>query len=424
MCVKEFLGYNCGHCSVPHLRRCPLTLLNASFPDCEYAAERPLFTDENCHACTRILWNDRVLKEEEEHRARHLAGECGCPVVFDGGDRDSHRLRPRPNKGKGKSKGVSRSGEDQKTTTREGSNEEHGAQYPVGGYEGQGGDFVYQGIHDMEPSGPHVHASGAHYPMSTNQEWGMPGQINSPSPCGNPGSYDAQSRAAIDHVHDRHGFPEGGSVHQSALSLSQMAMNQPGAGMKWYPESSCNRPNAPQFSTGTAPDAVPLQVRRRVLTTKASKARTSRIANATHPAQVDSMPSPITEKDQQDQQDQVQVQQSPLNRAVVLPPALVTSAQSPVAEPPNRQPLGQVAAQLPDIVSHPPAFQVLQVPRGPRAWQSRKRSKSLVGERFSHKSNASFTSIDMGAEIIAGYVDVVHKSPAVVSSGVVNTAPK
>ncbi|KAJ5032761.1 uncharacterized protein L3040_009353 [Drepanopeziza brunnea f. sp. 'multigermtubi'] len=110
MCVKEFLGYNCGHCSFPYLRKCPITSQNDSYPACHFPAERPIYTNENCHSCARVVWNSRVLKEEEEHRARHYMGECDCPVIFDTEDRE-RRPRPRPAKGKGRSKEVLR-GED------------------------------------------------------------------------------------------------------------------------------------------------------------------------------------------------------------------------------------------------------------------------------------------------------------------------
>lgn len=104
MCVKEFLGYNCGHCSVPVLRQCPLSASNSVFPLCKWPAERPIFTNEFCHPCSRVVWNAKVLKDEEEHRARHLAGECQCEVIFEGEDREK-RLRSRPRKGGNKGKG-------------------------------------------------------------------------------------------------------------------------------------------------------------------------------------------------------------------------------------------------------------------------------------------------------------------------------
>lgn len=104
MCVKEFLGYDCGHCSIPILKQCPLSASNPIFPACTLPAERPIYTKENCHPCSRVVWNMKVLREEEEHRHRHLRGECDCEVVFDGEDREK-RVRPRPGKGKGKGKG-------------------------------------------------------------------------------------------------------------------------------------------------------------------------------------------------------------------------------------------------------------------------------------------------------------------------------
>ncbi|TVY54014.1 hypothetical protein LCER1_G002645 [Lachnellula cervina] len=101
MCVKEFLGYNCGHCSIPVLRACPISQSNPTFPVCQYPAERPIFTNDFCHPCSRIIWNIKVLREEEIHKERHMAGECLCEVIFEGEDREK-RLRPRSGKGKEK----------------------------------------------------------------------------------------------------------------------------------------------------------------------------------------------------------------------------------------------------------------------------------------------------------------------------------
>lgn len=88
MCVKQFYGYSCGHCSIPTLIQCPLAASNPFFPTCGYPAERPIFTGTFCHPCFRVVWNMRVLKEEEEHRRRHLKGECFCEVRFEGEDRE------------------------------------------------------------------------------------------------------------------------------------------------------------------------------------------------------------------------------------------------------------------------------------------------------------------------------------------------
>ncbi|KAH8602553.1 hypothetical protein B0O99DRAFT_696946 [Bisporella sp. PMI_857] len=86
MCVKEFYGYQCGHCSVPILRQCPLSASNPMYPVCEYPAERPIFVAEFCHPCSRVVWNAKVLAEEEKHRQRHFRGECDCEITFAGED--------------------------------------------------------------------------------------------------------------------------------------------------------------------------------------------------------------------------------------------------------------------------------------------------------------------------------------------------
>jgi hypothetical protein len=105
MCVKEFYGYDCGHCSIPFLKQCPLSASNPIFPVCALPAERPIYTKENCHPCSRIVWNTKVLREEEEHRGRHIRGECGCEVIFDGEDREKI-VTPRLGRGKGKGKAL------------------------------------------------------------------------------------------------------------------------------------------------------------------------------------------------------------------------------------------------------------------------------------------------------------------------------
>lgn len=78
---------------------------------CKFPAERPIFTNDFCHPCSRILWNIKVLKDEERHKEQHLAGECLCEVIFEGEDREK-RLRPRSGKGKAKAAhGEARSGD-------------------------------------------------------------------------------------------------------------------------------------------------------------------------------------------------------------------------------------------------------------------------------------------------------------------------
>ncbi|TAQ89727.1 hypothetical protein B7494_g1954 [Chlorociboria aeruginascens] len=95
------------------LIKCPLALSNDNFPQCAFPAERAIPINEYCHGCNRITWNWEVLKEEEEHRQRHLKGQCDCTIIFDGEIRDrkefkpptepkERHLRPRPSKGKGR----------------------------------------------------------------------------------------------------------------------------------------------------------------------------------------------------------------------------------------------------------------------------------------------------------------------------------
>ena len=86
MCVKEYVGYNCGHCSIPTLRRCPLSTSNPTFPVCNWPAERAIHQQDFCHPCSRVIWNARILAEEEKHRQKHLDEECSCGLIFPGED--------------------------------------------------------------------------------------------------------------------------------------------------------------------------------------------------------------------------------------------------------------------------------------------------------------------------------------------------
>ena len=83
MCVKEFIGFSCGHCALPTLRACPIASQSAHFPYCRYPAERPVQVPENCPSCARVVWNQRTLANEESHRELHYRlGREEC--VFDG----------------------------------------------------------------------------------------------------------------------------------------------------------------------------------------------------------------------------------------------------------------------------------------------------------------------------------------------------
>ncbi|TVY71235.1 hypothetical protein LSUE1_G005554 [Lachnellula suecica] len=140
MCVKEFLGYICGHCSIPTLIKCPLTSSNPTFQPCKYPAERP-----------------KVLRDEELHREQHMAGECPCEVIFDGEDREK-RLRPRAGKGKEKA----------------GRKEEHGLRRGEGGGRGHrsgGGhrhDYAGGGVSYDAARGRGRGREGIHYDQGTD----------------------------------------------------------------------------------------------------------------------------------------------------------------------------------------------------------------------------------------------------------------
>lgn len=67
-------------------------------------------------------------------------------------------------------------------------------------------------------------------------------------------------RSDMEHLAHGLGIPHGGYVPPQYLHPSTLAMNQPGAGMKWYPEKQDQLPVLPPFPTfpsGPAPWSVP-----------------------------------------------------------------------------------------------------------------------------------------------------------------------
>lgn len=82
MCVKEFDGYICGHCSIPVIRKCPTAEANPQFPPCSIPAERPNHLYQFCHPCSRVKWNIDVLLAENDHKKLHREGRCSCETVF------------------------------------------------------------------------------------------------------------------------------------------------------------------------------------------------------------------------------------------------------------------------------------------------------------------------------------------------------
>ncbi|KAI0385935.1 hypothetical protein F5Y04DRAFT_291306 [Hypomontagnella monticulosa] len=82
MCFTEYLGYTCGHMSLPVKRTCPLTTQLHSNPCCPNSASRPILAMTMCPACARILHGRYVDIIEREHRFMHERGACHCGVIF------------------------------------------------------------------------------------------------------------------------------------------------------------------------------------------------------------------------------------------------------------------------------------------------------------------------------------------------------
>ncbi|CZS94595.1 uncharacterized protein RAG0_04548 [Rhynchosporium agropyri] len=229
MCVKEFLGYNCGHCAMPYLRQCPLTSSNPTFPPCKFPAERPIFTNENCHPCSRVLWNAKVLADEEKHRKQHSMGDCDCPVIFDAADRE-RRLRSRNGRGKGKGKELTQGEQSEPGKTQAGprhyDNESADARGSQQGWCSQSGN-------------------NAHYYEYTGYRCRAPAPVSAPV------------HPNIDHLGRGFGIPQDGFVPHQYISPNTLMMNQPGSGMKWYPEHQNQIPVQLPFTSSPASYTVP-----------------------------------------------------------------------------------------------------------------------------------------------------------------------
>ncbi len=89
MCFLEFIGFTCGHTSLPVLRPCPLTTASHTFPTCPRRADKPFLAGEMCSACQKIVHSRATQIEEFEHRFMHERGVCGCDTVF------PYLIRPR-----------------------------------------------------------------------------------------------------------------------------------------------------------------------------------------------------------------------------------------------------------------------------------------------------------------------------------------
>ena len=89
MCFLEFIGYTCGHISLPVLRPCPLTTASHTFPTCPRRGDKPFLAGEMCPTCQKIVHSRATQIEEYEHRFMHERGACGCETIF------PYLIRPR-----------------------------------------------------------------------------------------------------------------------------------------------------------------------------------------------------------------------------------------------------------------------------------------------------------------------------------------
>lgn len=101
MCIKEFVGYKCGHCSTPKAWLCPLTAIDTTYPPCAIPAERCHPSLDDCPGCARAMWNSQVLVVEEAHREAHLKKQCQCGTIFFPGKNPPRRQEPHRSGGEG-----------------------------------------------------------------------------------------------------------------------------------------------------------------------------------------------------------------------------------------------------------------------------------------------------------------------------------
>ncbi|KAG0650685.1 hypothetical protein D0Z07_2402 [Hyphodiscus hymeniophilus] len=283
MCVKEFYGYNCGHCSVPVLRQCPLSTSNPHYPVCKFPAERPIFTDDFCHPCSRVVWNMKVLKDEEEHRARHLRGECTCEVIFDGEDREK-RLHTRGGKDKGKGKG------------KEQSRREQLQGFPV---IGQG--MYKQGMAMGEPGG-YGSGGGGGKPGHDTQEYESMEhdmqmvKLDDDLACWEPAAQMAAYEYAGYYIEDGQSqgtYPEPSyTVALGSDQGGQLSMGEVGSGMRWYPQHQqyYHTPQIPRAAVYNAVEDAPKGPR--AATLRVASLPIGRYDNAAHPDHVEALVVP------------------------------------------------------------------------------------------------------------------------------------
>ncbi|KAI9053745.1 hypothetical protein LZ554_002696 [Drepanopeziza brunnea f. sp. 'monogermtubi'] len=426
MCVKEFLGYNCGHCSFPYLRKCPITSQNDSYPACHFPAERPIYTNENCHSCARVVWNSRILKEEEEHRARHYMGECDCPVIFDAEDRE-RQPRPRPAKGKGRSKEVLRGEDHFNYGWREGNdNGGYGDHHPVGGSE----DRATSG-YSTEPSGPQVPRLGGDPLVASNQGSSTDSSANNQFTWPSRQLPD-QDRSAIEHFHRGEGFPPEGSLSQDTTWFGQTVMNQPGAGMKWYPEHNTNMPVLPPFPTGPPPAPAPAAPASTPPSRKNTMAAARRGSPTTHAKNTKAHAAGVYAARGQAGKIQQNEQSTSYKYATQPTPVPVHNGfhtgefRGVQAQTPKQHARSPVRKTMTSPTRLPSAIVVdVHIPRAPRQWQKKAMSEGSDPHQFHLTPLDTSVSIEtILAHEANKNVGSDQEAPAIASSGMADSMSK
>jgi hypothetical protein len=166
-----------------------------------------------CHPCFRVVWNFKVLQEEEEHRGRHLSGECLCEIIF---DREERERRLRESLANEIGEGTS------------GDQDQHSAQHDI-----------------AEGATPHVSTSGE----EAQQGFHEPQSHIAQNDC--VGRYLEQGDVQITNPNQSYAITLGTHELQEQLMIGEA-----GSGMRWYPyATSSAQPSRPRHKTKRAQKA-------------------------------------------------------------------------------------------------------------------------------------------------------------------------
>lgn len=121
------------------------------------------------------------------------------------------------------------------------------------------GNFGYDAHRNSDgPAGQRQYDNGGESSRDTQQGWAPQGQTNSFSYeyTGYHFEGPASNRSDLEHLARGFGIPQGGFVPHQYLPPNTLAMNQLGAGMKWYPDKQGQLPVLPPFPSGPTPSTV------------------------------------------------------------------------------------------------------------------------------------------------------------------------